>query len=80
MLGVALLQIAETADELFARDFFAVGNEVALGGLSGVVNEDVRISGHTSNSTDHVTAIRISSLCITPHLNYPEEHAYSFNV
>lgn len=36
-MGVALLEVAEAADELFAGDFFVVGEEVALGGLAGYV-------------------------------------------
>jgi hypothetical protein len=31
-----------------------------LSGLSGVVDEDVRIGGHTGNGTDHVTANTVS--------------------
>jgi len=55
MLGVTLLQITESADELFAGDVFVVGEEVSLSGLSGVVDKDVGIGGHSSNSADHVT-------------------------
>lgn len=56
VLSVTLLQVAESADKLLARDLFAVGNEVALGCLSGVVDEDIRIGSHTGDSTNHVTA------------------------
>lgn len=55
-MGVALLEIAKSADELFARDVFVVGKEISLSGLASVVDEDVGIGRHTSDGTDHVTA------------------------
>lgn len=55
MLSVALLQVTESAYELFAGDVFVVGEEVSLSGLSGIVDKDVGIGGHSSNSADHVT-------------------------
>lgn len=54
VLSVSLFQIAKTADELLARDVFIVGEEIALGGLTGVVYEDVSIGGHACYGADHV--------------------------
>jgi hypothetical protein len=51
-----------------------------LGGLSGVVDEDVRIGGHTRNGTDHVTANKISWLGNNMQQWFPGQSAYSFNV
>lgn len=55
VLGVTLLEITHATDELFAGDFFVVGEKVALGSLAGVVDEDVGICSHTGDGTDHVT-------------------------
>lgn len=57
MLCVALLQIAQTTDQLFAWNVFVVGKEIALGGLSSVVDENVGVGGHASDGTDHVAGI-----------------------
>lgn len=54
MLRVALLEVAQPADELLARYVFVVGEEVALGGLAGVVDEDVGVGGHACYCADHV--------------------------
>lgn len=54
MLCVALLQITKTAYQLLAGDILVVGKQIALGGLSGVVDEDVGIGGHTCDGADHV--------------------------
>lgn len=58
MLGVSLLEIAESADELFAGNVFVVGEEVSLGGLTGVVDEDVGIGSHAGDGANHVTRER----------------------
>lgn len=57
MLGITLLEITHPADKLFTGNFFVVGQEVALGGLPGVVDQDVGVCSHTRNSTDHITII-----------------------
>jgi hypothetical protein len=44
----------ETPHKLLARNVGVVGEEVLLGGLAGVVDEDVGVSGHTSHCGDHV--------------------------
>lgn len=54
MLCVSLLQIAKAADQLFAWDVLIVGEEVTLGGLAGVVDEDVGVGVHTCDGADHV--------------------------
>lgn len=55
MLGITLLQITQSTHKLFTWDVFVVGEEVALGVLPGVIDQDVGISVHTSYSADHVT-------------------------
>ena len=57
VLCVALLEIAQTAHELLAGDVFVVGPEILLGGLAGVVDEDVGIGRHAGNGANHVAAI-----------------------
>ncbi len=54
MLRVALLQVTQAAHELLAGDVFVVGEEVLLGGLASVVDEDVGVGGHACDGTDHV--------------------------
>ena len=54
MLRVTLLQIAQAADKLFARNLLVVGEEVVLSGGASVVDEDVGIGGHSGDGTDHV--------------------------
>lgn len=54
VLGITLLEIAHSTNELLAGDFFVVRKEVALSRLPGVVDKDVGICSHTSNGTDHV--------------------------
>ena len=65
VLGVALLEVTEATDELFTGDFFVVGEEVALSGLTGVVDEDVGVGGHASDGADHV-AVMISFSVLLP--------------
>jgi hypothetical protein len=60
MLRVALFEIAKTAHELLAGDVFVVGEQVALGGLAGVIDEDVGVGCHACYGADHV-AITISA-------------------
>ena len=60
MLRVALLQIAEAAHELLTGNVGVVGEEVLLGGLTGVVDKDVGVSGHTCYGGDHVATKVIS--------------------
>jgi len=57
VLCVALLQIAQSAHQLLARDILVVGHQVVLRCLTSVVNQDVRIGGHSGDGADHV-AIR----------------------
>ena len=40
--------------KLFAWDVFVVDKEVALGGLAGVVDEDVCVGNHACYCADHV--------------------------
>ena len=54
VLRVALLEVAQAADELLAGDVFVVGQEVTLGGLTGVVDEDVGVGRHPCYGTDHI--------------------------
>ena len=54
MLSVTLLEVAKSTDELFARDVLVVREEVSLGGLASVVDQDVGIRGHTCDGADHV--------------------------
>ena len=54
VLGVALFKVTQASDELFAGDFFVVGEEIALSGLAGVVDEDVGVGSHASDGADHV--------------------------
>ena len=63
VLSVALFEVAEAADELFAGDFGGVGEEVALGGLAGVVDEDVGVGRHAGDGADHV-AVHVSLLVL----------------
>lgn len=58
VLRVSLLEIAETAHELFARDVGVVSQEISLGGLSGVVDQDVGVGGHACYCADHVAEER----------------------
>lgn len=54
VLGVALLEIAQAADELLAGYVLVVGQQVALGVLAGEVDEDVGIGRHAGYGADHV--------------------------
>ena len=60
MLRISLLEITQTSYQLFTGYIFVVGEKVSLGGLAGVVDEDVGIGGHACDSTYHVTVTRIS--------------------
>lgn len=60
VLGISLLQVTQSANELFARNVFVVGEEVALGILTCVVDKDVGIGVHTGDGADHVTIIDIN--------------------
>jgi hypothetical protein len=62
VLRVSLLEIAQAAHKLLAGNIFVVGEEVALGGLAGVVDEDVGIGRHTSNGADHVADMALAHL------------------
>lgn len=55
VLRVSLLQVAQSSNELLAGNVFVVGEKVSLGGLSGVVDENVGIGRHAGNGADHVT-------------------------
>jgi hypothetical protein len=55
MLGISLLQIAQSADKLFTGNIFVVRKEIALGVLTSVVDQDVGICVHTGNGANHVT-------------------------
>lgn len=61
VLGITLLQVTKPTHKLFARNVFVVGDEVALGVLPGVVDQDVGVSVHTGDGADHVTGSYISS-------------------
>ena len=54
MLGVALFEITQPPHQLFARDIFVVGQEISLGGLSRVIDEDVGVRSHTCHRAYHV--------------------------
>lgn len=56
VLCVSLFQIAETANQLLAGDVLVVGQKVTLGGLAGVVDEDVGVGIHACDGADHVAA------------------------
>lgn len=58
VLCVSLLKVAKSSHKLLAGNVFVVGKEVSLGGLAGVVDEDVGIGRHASDSTDHVAMHR----------------------
>jgi hypothetical protein len=62
VLRVSLLEIAQAAHELLAGNVFVVGEEVALGGLAGVVDEDVGIGRHASDGADHVAILTLAHL------------------
>lgn len=51
VLGVSLFEIAEALGEKLDGDGFIVGEEVALGGLSGVVDQRVGIGGQAGDAT-----------------------------
>lgn len=55
VLGISLLQITKPADKLFTWNVFVVREEVALGVLASIVDENVGIGVHTGNGADHVT-------------------------
>lgn len=55
VLGISLLQITQSTDKLFAWNVFVVREEVALGVLASIVDQNVGIGVHTRNSADHVT-------------------------
>lgn len=57
MLRVPLLEIAQAAHELLARNVGVVGQEVSLSGLTGVVDEDVGVGCETGDCADHVAVI-----------------------
>lgn len=70
VLGIALFEVAEASDELFARDFFIVREEVALGSLTGVVDEDVGVGSHAGDGADHVaTRILVFSTSSNIHIS-----------
>lgn len=54
VLCVALLQVAQPPDQLLAGNVLVVGQEVALGGLAGIVDEDIGVGVHSCYSADHV--------------------------
>lgn len=55
VLGISLLQITQSADKLFTWNVFVVREEVALGVLASIVDQDVGIGVHSCNGADHVT-------------------------
>lgn len=57
VLGIPLLQVTQPAHKLLAGNVFVVGEEVALGVLTSVVDQDVGIGVHASHCADHVTVI-----------------------
>lgn len=62
VLGVALLEVAQTSHQLLAGDLLVVGQEVALCGLAGVVDEDVGVGGHACYCADHVARYMCQTL------------------
>ena len=60
VLRVALLQVAQPAHQLLARNLVVVGEQVALRGLAGEVDEDVGVGGHAGDGADHVAARWVS--------------------
>ena len=67
MLCIALFGVAESSDKLLARDVFIVGEEITLGLLSSVVDENVRISGDATYGANHVTVDVIGMLATMVH-------------
>lgn len=57
VLGIPLLQITQSAHKLLAGNVFVVSEEVALGVLTSVIDQDVSIGVHASHCADHVTVI-----------------------
>lgn len=55
VLGISLLQITQSTDKLFTWNVFIVREEVALGVLASIVDQNVGIGVHTRNGADHVT-------------------------
>lgn len=55
VLGISLLQITQSTDKLFTWNVFVVREEVALGVLASIVDQNVGIGVHTRNGADHVT-------------------------
>jgi hypothetical protein len=55
VLGISLLEITQSADELLTGNIFVVGKKVALGVLTGIVDENVGIGVHTRHGANHVT-------------------------
>lgn len=55
ILGVSLFEIAQALSKEFDGDGFIVGEEVALGGLSGVVDQRVGIGGQASDTTENIS-------------------------
>lgn len=54
VLCVTLLEVTKAAHQLLAGDVSVVGEEVALRGLAGVVDKDVRVGRHASDGAEHV--------------------------
>jgi hypothetical protein len=55
VLGISLLEITQSANQLLTWNVFVVGKKVALGVLTGIVDENVGIGVHTRNGANHVT-------------------------
>ena len=55
VLGISLLEITQSANELLTGNVFVVRKKVALGILAGIVDENVGIGVHTRHGANHVT-------------------------
>jgi hypothetical protein len=55
VLGISLFQITQPTNKLLTGNVFVVRKKVALGILTGVVDENVGIGVHTRNGANHVT-------------------------
>lgn len=54
VLCIILFEIVEMMDELFVGNVFVVCKEIVLGGLLGVVDEDVGVSGYVGDGVNYV--------------------------
>lgn len=60
-----MLQIAQPSNKLLAWNVFIVGEEIPLGRLTGVIDEDIGIGGHAGHRADHI-ATRVTKANFHP--------------